>query len=96
MAKSIRYPKKLRVKLERIAAEREAREKAPATPNGFDPFKTFLHSFMPCKSAHLLHARFDDLLYRIEQTWHLEAPVNPEIIIVPPPWEGKFKPGASK
>lgn len=98
MAKPIRYPKKFRQKLEKIAADREAREAAPAKSSNddFNPFNIFLHSFLPRQSAHMLHTKFDDLLWRIEQQWYLKEPVRPQVITVPPPWEGKFKPGASQ
>jgi hypothetical protein len=72
MAKPVKFPKKLRVKLERITAEREAREIGIEADTDFDPFRTFYRSFHQRGSIHMMHTRIDDVLYRLETHMHME------------------------
>ncbi len=90
--KQIRYPRKLRQTLERVASGRDARE-AMADPE-FDPWHTFYRDFLPTGSVHLMHTVMDERLLRLETHMHMAAPEEPDQIAVPPPWEGN--PGASE
>jgi hypothetical protein len=92
MAKTVRYPRKLRAKLEKIASGRDARE-ARAEPE-IDPWHTFYRDFLPTGSVHLMHTVMTETLMRMETHMHMAAPYEPERIAVPPPWEGN--PGASE
>ena len=92
MAKPVKYSRKLRKTLEKVASAREERA-AIAAEDDFDnsaligsPFNTFYRSFLPTVSVHTMLARVDDVLQRIEVTNYMEPPLAIERILVPPPW----------
>jgi len=84
MAKKTKYPRKLRVKLEKIAAARDAREAA-----GEDDIRpsTLWHEFMPKKSVHLMHGVVDEERQKLHMTYHLTALDHPpDRVVIPAPW----------
>jgi hypothetical protein len=92
MAKPVKYPRKLRHKLEKIASAREEREALAADIDrdlSGTPFNTFYRSFLPTGSVHTMLARVDDVLQRIEVTSHMAPPPATKRAFVRPPWEGE-------
>lgn len=93
MAKPVRYPKKLRVKLEKVAAGARERVEETAHEAGFNHFSnTFWMSFAPVGSVSLLRTELDETLSRLSTVMHMEAPLRAEWVTTPAPWE---KTGAS-
>jgi hypothetical protein len=99
MTKPVKYPRKLRMKLEKIAAARDNREALP--PGAEDlakelfgnlseedrwPFNTFGRSFLPRNSVHLMAARIDDVHERIITTAYLFPQHHAEVIGISAPW----------
>ena len=94
MAKKVKYPRKLRVKLERMASNRDAREAEAMAEPEFDPWRTFYRDFLPAGSVHLMHTVMNGTLMRLQTHTQMAPPYEPERIAVPPPWKGN--PGASE
>lgn len=98
MAKPIKYPRKLRQKLEKITEKREEREKAQdADPEERIP--TLWHMFLRNKSVAIMRPKFvgetpQDL--GIENLYVLELPFHMfhETICVRPPWLDDDPPGS--
>ena len=63
MAKPVRYPAKLRKRLEEIAAKREARE-AEGDDANVDFANTFYRAFLPEQSVFGVYASIDEVLRR--------------------------------
>jgi hypothetical protein len=90
MAKTTpRYPKKLRLKLERLAEKREARQAQEMTQEQVmeQAAATLWREFLPNESVMLMAARFDEKHHRLSVIHHLEPPHLPSRIVNPPPWE---------
>jgi hypothetical protein len=79
------YPRKLRIKLDKVASERDTREKEK--PDEGDPFQTMWHDFLPRGSAHSMMARVDDILQRIETTYILQPPIPVDRVSARVPWK---------
>ena len=82
MAKPIKYPRKLRATLERVAAgaagrreyESVRREIEEELGEDFDPLHVFWNDFLPRKSLAFMATRTDEVLRRIEVVNYFEAP----------------------
>lgn len=82
MAKPKRYPKKLRMKLEKIAAKRAERE---GLEDDIDPaFKTLWHEFLGKKSVELMTANFDNP-NRLRTRYVMRVPRS-HAVSMRPPW----------
>ncbi len=89
--KTTKYPRKLRVKLEKIATARDSRQEWPNDDQPFDPDKvdvhqTFYRSFLPHNSVHAMICRIDEVLERVTMTSHMEEGPFTERVTGPPPW----------
>jgi hypothetical protein len=95
MPKPTRYPRKLRVKLEQIAAGREQRKadvtgQSADTSHGdseFDPYRTFYRSFHRPGSIEVMLGRVDEVLHRLTIRHQMRAPAT-DFVTVKPPWLG--------
>jgi hypothetical protein len=90
--KQVRYPRKLRQKLEKIADARDARAA------GIDPkqreeeiadmaFRTLWQDFLSPGSVHLMHSVIDERRHKLNNTYHLEERYRPRWAKAPAPWE---------
>jgi len=90
MAKPVRYPKRLREKLDAIAAKRDAREAEADQAEPDDdapPYRTFYHSFLGKGTVHTMYARIDEIARRMVTRYVLDPPAVPRRIFIRPPWE---------
>jgi hypothetical protein len=87
MAKPTKYPRKLRQKLERVAAARDERQ----TQEGHkvDPFVTFNQDFLPRGGVFALHAKLDGKRLQMLSYVTMLSPQQPEYVRARPPWEGE-------
>ena len=87
MAKPLKYPKKLRVKLEKMAEKREDRVAADAEAKDNERvFNTLWHEFLGKGSVHVIRARFSDDQTKIQSTYDLFAAEKAEYVYTTPPW----------
>jgi hypothetical protein len=84
MAKKARYPAKFRQKLEKVAAQRDAR----TTETGMERIFATLYQtdvLLP-GSVHLMHMKLDDDAQRMSTVYRLRPPPTPDYVFSPPPW----------
>lgn len=84
------YPPKFRMKLERMAAERDRRAGVappPAADNtrSSTPFDTAWRAFHRPASVHLMHARMADDQRSLTMVTYIRDP-SPRRVTVSPPW----------
>jgi hypothetical protein len=89
MAKPLRYPKKFRMKLEKVAEKRDERAKqAEPAP---DPFRTYYQDFLMPGSVDLIHAKLDEgdgksAVPRMTTLYRLHPPDRLASVDADPPW----------
>ena len=83
--KPTRYPRKLRVTLEKVKAHRQADTEALEEDASIG--RSFWSSFIRPKSVWMMTATVSMVLRRFETKYHLEAQPLAERVTVPPPWE---------
>jgi hypothetical protein len=93
MAKTPKYPKKLRMTLEKIVSAREAREAnpasiRPASPIDGSPFDTLWHHFIPKSSTETMVVRLEDQpISRMRVTYTMRSEEASYFrLFVSPPW----------
>jgi hypothetical protein len=91
MSKKTKYPKKFRQKLEKIAAERDARnlrDPSEMTPDELmDAASDMLwRDFLPAGSVAVMHGRVHENQRRMELTMHLDFPRFVARVAAPAPW----------
>jgi hypothetical protein len=79
--KARKYPRKLRQKLEQVAAKRDEREK-----NTDRAFNTLYHEFVPDGSVRMMHSIIDEQHGRITSVLQMYPRLLPEYIRIRPPW----------
>jgi hypothetical protein len=94
MAKPVRYPRKLRMKLEKIVAERDQREAQAQAGHAdpfygsdgrFDPFRNFYRAFHRPDSVEVMHGRLDDTGARMSIRYRLKARFR-DLAVAKAPW----------
>jgi hypothetical protein len=97
MAKPLRYPKKFRMKLEKVAEKRDQRIKqAEPAP---DPFRTYYQDFLMPGSVDLIHARLDEgdgksAVPRMTTLYRLHPQDQLASVKADPPWSPIKQPAA--
>jgi hypothetical protein len=87
MAKPVKYPKKFRMKLEKVAEKREERQAAEAEAKDAGRiFDTLWHEFLPKGSVHLIRARMSDDQLKMTTNYQLFPEPEPDYVHTAPPW----------
>lgn len=83
-----KYPRKLRMTLEKVAQGKAGREtgEAPKTDALSVVLDTLWHEFLPPNSVHLMYSRIDEAPMRISTVYHLSATQRPELLSDKPPF----------
>jgi hypothetical protein len=91
MAKPVKYPRKLRHTLEKVAAKREERGSFDGLlrVDKVDLFETFNQSLLPRGGVAVLHTRMDEERMQMLTMIYLNSPPHPEYVRARPPWEGE-------
>ena len=89
MAKPVKYPRKLRHTLEKVAAKREERGSFDGLlrVDKVDLFETFNQSLLPRGGVAVLHTRMDEERMQMLTMIYLNSPPYPDYVRVRPPWE---------
>jgi hypothetical protein len=93
-SKPMRYPRKLRQTIEKVASARDERA-ATGDPNAglegsleANPlFHNFWKDFLPRNSVYAMMNTVDEVLRRIEVVYHMAKPVAAPRVLLRPPWQ---------